>query len=101
MGFKAGSHCYLGEVTLKEIVAHLKQVYCQSVGVEFVYMREPEKVDWIIKRVHQNANTPSFTADEQNHILKKMIQATGFESYLHTRFPGQKRFSLEGGEALI
>ena len=99
--FKAGSHCHLGEVTLKEIVSHLQQVYCRSVGVEFVYMREPEKVDWIIKRVHQNANTPSFSAEEKNHILKKMIQATGFESYLHTRFPGQKRFSLEGGEALI
>jgi 2-oxoglutarate dehydrogenase E1 component len=99
--FKAGEQCGLGETTLRNIVDHLKCVYCQSIGVEFTYMRQPEKVQWMIDKLHVNSNHPDFSIEEKKQIFKKLNQASVFESYLHTRFPGQKRFSLEGAESLI
>lgn len=99
--FKAGEQCGLGETSLRNIVDHLNHVYCQSIGSEFTYMREPEKVKWMIDRLHINDNQPNFSHEEKRHIFKKLNQASVFEGYLHTRFPGQKRFSLEGAESLI
>jgi len=99
--FQAGEQCGIGPSKLKDIIAHLDQVYCQHIGVEFMYMREPEKVEWLRKRLHVNSNNPTFSSDEQLSILKKLSKAVNFENFLHTRFPGQKRFSLEGGETLI
>ena len=66
-----------------------------------MYMRKPEKIKWLRTKLHENANQPTFSLDEKKHVLKKLTQAVGFENFLHTRFPGQKRFSLEGGESLI
>lgn len=99
--FKAGEQCGLGETTLRNIVDHLNTVYCQSIGSEFTYIRDPERVKWMIDRLHVNSNLPAFTAKEKKHIFKKINQASVFEGYLHTRFPGQKRFSLEGAESMI
>jgi len=99
--FQAGSQIGIGPSTLQEIVLHLKQVYCQSIGVEFMYIRKPDQVEWIKNRLHTNSNTPSFSSSEKKEILRKLNQAVAFENFLHTKFVGQKRFSLEGAEALI
>ena len=99
--FQAGIEVGLGPSKLKDIVLHLKQVYCQSIGVEYMYIRESDEVDWIKNRLHQNNNTPNFTANQKKHILKKLNQAVAFENFLHTKYVGQKRFSLEGAESLI
>jgi len=99
--FQAGTEIGIGPATLADIIAHLETTYCQSIGVEYMYMRKPEKIAWLRNKLHQNANIPMFSLDEKKHVLKKLTQAVGFENFLHTRFPGQKRFSLEGGESLI
>jgi 2-oxoglutarate dehydrogenase E1 component len=99
--FQAGSIVGIGPSTLQEIIAHLEQVYCQSIGVEYMYIRKPEEVEWIKNRLHQNNNTPTFDVNQKQHILHKLNQATAFESFLHTKYVGQKRFSLEGAESLI
>lgn len=99
--FQAGSTVGIGPATLQEIITHLEQVYCQSIGVEYMYIREPEEVEWIKNRLHQNSNTPKFSSDQKKHILHKLNQAVAFENFLHTKYVGQKRFSLEGAESLI
>lgn len=99
--FQAGNEIGLGAAKLKDIVSHLQQTYCQSIGVEYLYMREPKVVKWLQERMEKNRNTPSFSKEEKKVILKKLTQAVVFENYLHTKFVGQKRFSLEGGEAVI
>jgi len=87
--FNAGEVVGLGPNTLSEIIAHLERVYCDSIGVEYMYIRNPEKLDWIQNRLHINDNHPNFS------------KAVSFENFLHTKYVGQKRFSLEGGESLI
>jgi 2-oxoglutarate dehydrogenase E1 component len=99
--FQAGSEIGIGAVKLKDIIAHLECTYCQSIGVEYLYMREPKLLKWLQERMEKNKNTPAFSNPEKKVILKKLTQAVVFESYLHTKFVGQKRFSLEGGEAVI
>jgi 2-oxoglutarate dehydrogenase E1 component len=99
--FQAGSQVGIGPATLRDIVTHLKKVYCQSIGVEYMYIRKPDQVEWIKNRLHQNSNTPSFTLDQKKQILRKLNQAVAFENFLHTKYVGQKRFSLEGAESLI
>ncbi|MCW3075587.1 MAG: 2-oxoglutarate dehydrogenase component [Bacteroidetes bacterium] len=99
--FHAGNEIGIGPAKLKAIIDHLEQTYCQSIGVEYLYVREPKVVKWLQERMEKNRNTPSFTKEEKKTILKKLTQAVVFESYLHTKFVGQKRFSLEGGEAVI
>lgn len=99
--FQAGNEIGMGPAKLKDIVAHLEQTYCQSIGVEYLYLREPKIVKWLQERMEKSRNTPSFNLEEKRTILEKLTQAVVFENYLHTKFVGQKRFSLEGGEALI
>ena len=99
--FNAGETMGIGPSTLTEIIRHLEEVYCDSIGVEYMYIRDPEKVQWIQQRLNENNNHPRFSADQKKHILKKLNQAVSFEQFLHTKYVGQKRFSLEGGESLI
>ena len=99
--FQAGSTVGIGPAALQEIITHLEQVYCQSIGVEYMYIRQPEEVEWIKNRLHQNNNTPKFNVEQKKHILHKLNQAVAFENFLHTKYVGQKRFSLEGAESLI
>ena len=101
MTFNAGSVMGIGPTTLAQIIAHLKAIYCDSIGVEYMYIRDPEKVNWIQQRLNINNNHPQFDTDQKKHILHKLNQAVGFENFLHTKYVGQKRFSLEGGESLI
>jgi 2-oxoglutarate dehydrogenase E1 component len=99
--FQAGEQVGIGASKLSDIIKHLDQVYCQSIGVEYMYVRDPKEIDWIKNRLHKNSNTPKFGAKQKKHILHKLNQAVAFENFLHKKFVGQKRFSLEGAESLI
>ncbi|HNP33791.1 MAG TPA: 2-oxoglutarate dehydrogenase E1 component, partial [Flavobacterium sp.] len=87
--------------TLREIITHLKNVYCQHIGIEYMYMRKPEVIQWIQDKINVNDNLPNFNAEQKKHILGKLNEAVSFENFLHTKYVGQKRFSLEGGESII
>ena len=99
--FSAGDVLGLGRVKLSVIINHLKSIYCDSIGVEYMYMRNPEKLKWWQTRLNENDNHPNYSVDSKKYILSKLNQAVTFESFLQTKYVGQKRFSLEGGEALI
>ncbi|MGY3791597.1 2-oxoglutarate dehydrogenase E1 component [Aquimarina sp. 433] len=99
--FNAGEIIGIGPNTLSNIIVHLEQIYCDAIGIEYMYIRNPEERAWIQSRVNFNTNRTKFTNDQKKHILKKLNQAVSFESFLHTKYVGQKRFSLEGGESLI
>lgn len=90
-----------GPTTLRNIIDHLNHIYCESIGIEYMYIRHPDVINWIQNWINENMNHPVLSQDEKKHILKKLSQAVAFESFLHTKFVGQKRFSLEGGETLI
>ncbi len=87
--------------TLREIVSHLKKVYCQSIGIEYLYIRQPEVVEWIKDWLHANENQPKLDLSQKKRILHKLNEAVSFENFLNTKFVGQKRFSIEGAESLI
>ena len=87
--------------TLSEIVSTLNETYCREVGVEFMHIQDPGERQWLIDRMESCRNHPSFSLDEKLRILEKLHQVTLFESFLHRRFIGQKRFSLEGSEVLL
>lgn len=99
--FKAAVEIGLEEASLQEIIDHLKETYCNSIGVEYRYIRKPDKVQWLQEKLESNRNRPEFSVDEKKHMLNKLNQAVVFEQFLHKKFVGQKRFSLEGGESLI
>ncbi|MBB3124242.1 2-oxoglutarate dehydrogenase E1 component [Mesoflavibacter sabulilitoris] len=99
--FNAGEILGIGTQSLREILKHLDSIYCDSIGIEYMYIRQPEEIKWIQNKLNINDNQPSFTADQKKHILKKLNEAVSFETFLHTKYVGQKRFSLEGGESLI
>ena len=99
--FNAGDIMGIGPSSLEKIIEHLKRIYCYSIGVEYMYIRNPEKLNWIQNRLNINDNHPTFSEDQKKHILKKLNKAVSFENFLHTKYVGQKRFSLEGGESLI
>ena len=99
--FNAGDILEIGPSTLKNIIAHLERIYCDSIGVEYMYIRDPDRIKWIQNWINRNDNHPIFPAEQKKHILKKLNEAISFETFLHTKYVGQKRFSLEGGESLI
>ncbi|MTE26896.1 2-oxoglutarate dehydrogenase E1 component [Winogradskyella ouciana] len=99
--FSAGEIIGLETASLQNIIDHLERIYCDSIGVEYMYIRKPEEIEWIQKKLNVNDNHSNFTPDEKKYILKKLNQAVTFESFLHTKYVGQKRFSLEGNESLI
>ena len=99
--FQAGTELGVGKSKLKNIIDHLQQTYCQSIGAEFMYIRSPEIVQWLKERMEGSKNTPAFNQAKKRQILGKLIEAVGFEHFVRKRFPGQKRFSLEGCETLI
>ncbi len=98
--FQAGDEIGIGPATLETIINHLEETYCRSIGIEYVYMREPERIQWFREKIELN-NRPKYSKEEKLRILRKLNEATGFEQFLQKKYVGQKRFSLEGGEALI
>ena len=99
--FDAGEILDLGPTSLENILIHLERIYCDSIGIEYMYIRTPERIKWIQNKLNFNDNHPKFSKKQKKHILNKLVQATNFETFLHKKYVGQKRFSLEGGESLI
>jgi len=87
--------------TLREILARLKRTYCRTIGVEYTHVQDPGRKGWLQNVMEGNENTPDLPLELRKRILKKLSAAELFERFLHTKFLGQKRFSLEGAEALI
>ena len=99
--FDAGEIIGTGKATLRKIIEHLETIYCDSIGVEYMYIRNPEEIKWLQKKLNKNSNHPNYSGEAKKYILKKLNQAVTFENFLQTKYVGQKRFSLEGGETLI
>ncbi len=99
--FKAGEVIGMGASSLEDILKHLNSIYCDSIGIEYMFIRKPEEIQWIQNKLNVNDNQPKFSAEKKKQILKKLNEAVSFENFLHTKYVGQKRFSLEGGESLI
>jgi 2-oxoglutarate dehydrogenase E1 component len=87
--------------TLGAILDRLRTTYCGSVGVEYTHVQDPGRKAWLQQRMERDQNRPDLPAELQHRILEKLSQAELFERFLHTKFLGQKRFSLEGAECLI
>jgi 2-oxoglutarate dehydrogenase E1 component len=88
-------------MTLREILQALRETYCGSIGVEFMHCTDPAEKRWWQERLESIRSKPTFTSDEKKHILDRLTAAEGLERFLHTKYVGQKRFSLEGGESFI
>ncbi len=99
--FDAGNIIGTGKASLRKIIKHLETIYCDSIGVEYMYIRNPEEIKWLQKQLNRNSNHPDYAPESKKYILQKLIQAVTFENFLQTKYVGQKRFSLEGGETLI
>jgi len=99
--FQAGHEIGLGASKLSDIIAFLKQTYCQSIGVEYTHIRNQKVVKWLQDKMESTRNMPNFTAEQKREILQDISKAVVFENFLHTKFVGEKRFSLEGVESLI
>jgi len=99
--FEAGSILGLGKSQLSVIIKHLEAIYCDSIGVEYMYIRKPEEIKWIQDWININDNNPTFSANEKKGILRKLNEAVSFETFMHSKYVGQKRFSVEGNETLI
>jgi 2-oxoglutarate dehydrogenase E1 component len=98
--FQAGKFVGLGATSLKNILTHLQTCYTSSVGAEFKYISSKEKVSFLIAEMETNFKAP-IQLEKKKHILEKLNQGVIFEKFLHTKYIGQKRFSLEGGESTI
>lgn len=99
--FNAGVELGIGPATLQQIIDHLEATYCQSIGAEYMYIRSPKRLQWLQQKMESRKNTPDLSLNEKRHFLDKLNKAVVFENFLHTKFVGQKRFSLEGLETLI
>ena len=98
--FNAGNLIGLGTTTLRNIVAHLEKCYSSHLGVEFKYISDQKKVDWLTRAVEKTMLEP-LALPQKRRILQKLNEGVMFEKFLHTKYIGQKRFSLEGGETTI
>ena len=87
--------------TLREILQALRDTYCSSIGAEFMHIAEPAEKRWWQERLEKIRGKPSFTVEEKTRILDRLTAGEGLERFLHTKYVGQKRFSLEGGESFI
>lgn len=99
--FYAGTSFAKSQMTLSEIIQALRQTYCQSIGIEYMHIANADETQWLQERLESVQGRPSYVTTEKRTILAELIAADGLERYLGTRYVGQKRFSLEGGDALI
>ena len=99
----SAANTYFGaeQMTLRQIMQALRETYCGTVGAEIMHCTDPTEKRWWQERLERVRSKPSFSADEKKHILERLTAAEGLERYLHTKFVGQKRFSLEGSESFI
>ncbi|MEP1088588.1 2-oxoglutarate dehydrogenase E1 component [Algoriphagus sp.] len=99
--FQAGNEIGIGKAKFSKILESLKTIYEGPMGFEYLYIRDPEMLDWFKTKVEKDALAFNPTHEEKKRILSKLNQAVVFENFLHTKYLGQKRFSLEGGESTI
>jgi 2-oxoglutarate dehydrogenase E1 component len=94
---------YFGQeqMTLREIIKGLRDTYCGTIGAEYMYISDPAEKRWFQERLESIRSTPQFAPEKRKRILAKLTAAEGLERFLHTKYVGQKRFSLEGGESFI
>lgn len=85
--------------TVREVVNILRKTYCQNIGWEFMHIQDPDQKLWIQK--HIEGGIPHFSAEQKKEILEKLVEVEAFESFLQTKYPGMKRFSVQGGDALV
>ncbi len=97
------SNTYFGKETmsLRELMQNLKETYCGTLGLEFMYLTDQTEKRWWQAKFETIRSKPDFSPEKKKHILERLTAAEGFERYLHTRFIGQTRFSLEGGDSFI
>ncbi|MFN8245769.1 MAG: 2-oxoglutarate dehydrogenase E1 component [Ferruginibacter sp.] len=98
--FESGNFAGLGKVSLRNILDHLNRSYAYHVGAEFTYINDESKVEWLIRAMEKDMHQP-VELTKKRRILEKLNQGVMFEKFLHTKYIGQKRFSLEGGETTI
>ena len=99
--FNTGTLVGPERASLREILQSLRETYCGSIGAEYMYVSDPAQKRWIQQRLEAVRGRPQFTAEVRRRVLERLTAAETLEKYLHTRYVGQKRFSLEGGETLI
>lgn len=99
--FEAGEVIGIGKTSLRKIIEFLENVFCDSIGVEYAYIRNPKEIKWIQDKIYHNQNKTDFSETQKKNILRKLNEAVTFETFLHKSYVGQKRFSLEGNESLI
>ena len=99
--FAVGNFKEGGQLKLRTLITALNETYCGHIGVEYLHMQDLDARDWLQRHMEAAHNRPSFARDQKVRILRRLFKAELFEKFLHTRFVGQKRFSLEGGETMI
>lgn len=99
--YHAGRELGCGRAKLQDIVDYLKKTYCGHVGSEYMFIRSPEKISWLKDRIEKDENRTIFSPEEKKRFYHHLKAAVGFEKFIHNRFVGQKRFSLEGSSNLI
>ncbi len=99
--FNTGSLVGPREMKLKDILQFVRDTYCRTIGIEYMHITDMTQKRWVQERVESTRLAPGYDADYKRHILERLTAAETLEKYLHTRYVGQKRFSLEGGESLI
>ncbi len=99
--FNTGSLIAPENASLQSIIKGLEKTYCGNIGIEYLHITNTEETTWIREKFETNQSTPNYSVAEKTHILKLLTAAEGLEKYLHTKYVGQKRFSLEGGDSLI
>lgn len=98
--FEAGKFIGMGKASLNDILAYLNKIYAGHVGIELAYINDQAKYDWMVNAMEKTFYNP-VSIDQKKRILEKLNEGVMFEKFLHTKFIGQKRFSLEGGETTI
>ena len=99
----SAANTYFGQeqMTLREIIKALRQTYCGTIGVEYMYISDMTEKRWWQQRLESTRSTPALSDEKKRHVLERLTAAEGLERFLHTKYVGQKRFSLEGGESFI
>ncbi len=99
--FDVGTYLGGGQMKLRDVIAELRRTYCGHVGVEYMHIQDVDVRAWLQERMEASRNQPEFSKPEKVRILRRVVKAELFERFLHTRYVGQKRFSLEGGETMV
>src|SRR5690606_8697509 len=99
--FKTGMPSGPDRMKLRDLIGHLQATYCSSIGAEYMHITDATQRRWVYERLERVGDKYPLQAEERVRVLRKLSASEGMERYLHTKYVGQKRFSLEGGESLI